>query len=193
MNRVMGWLERSRGLAILMFVMTACSTSPTTKTTESARGPAPFVVDLQPITISFRGEPIARLFADGRTESAGPNAPGKDLLPGPTIHADGTIALTKGGGKARIDDRGDIYVAGPSGANPREPSIQRWQLFGHISGDRFTFAGSARPWDVRVQGNLIEFGEEDSSQIEGHVTPSMRHTALVMAVAFYIEGALTAP
>ena len=108
-------------------------------------------------------------------------------MPGPTIHADGTIALTKGGITARIDNKGDIYVTGPSGANPRE------QLFGRISGDQFTFAGSARPWSVRVQGNMIEFGENNSSQIDGNVTPSIRHTALVMAAAFYIEGALATP
>ena len=60
-------------------------------------------------------------------------------------------------------------------------------------GDRFAFAGSAKPWDVRVQGNLIEFGEHDSSQIDGNVTPNIRHTALVMSVAFYIEGALATP
>jgi hypothetical protein len=181
-------LERARGLVILMFVMAACSRSPPPPTaTEAARVPAPFVVDVRPITISFRGEPIARLFADGRTESAGPNAPGTALLPGPTIHADGTIALTKGGITARIDDKGDIYVGSPSGAKPRE------QLFGRISGDQFTFAGSARPWDVRVRGNLIEFGENNSSRIDGDVTPSIQHTALVMAAAFYIEGALVSP
>jgi hypothetical protein len=187
MSRIMCRFERSRGLVLLMFVITACSKSPPPTATESAEVPAPFVVDLRPITISFRGEPIARLFADGRTESAGPNAPGTGLVPGPTIHADGTIALTKGSVTARIDDKGDIHVAGPRGANPRE------QLFGHISGDQFTFAGSAKPWDVRVQGNLIEFGEHDSSQIDGNVTPSIRHTALVMSVAFYIEGALATP
>lgn len=183
--------DRSRRGVILMFVMTfvmtACSKSPPPTATESARVPTASLVDLQPITISFRGEPIARMFADGRTESAGPNAPGKGLLPGPTIHADGTIALTKGGITARIDNKGDIYVTGPSGANPRE------QLFGRISGDQFTFAGSARPWSVRVQGNMIEFGENNSSQIDGNVTPSIRHTALVMAAAFYIEGALATP
>ena len=44
-----------------------------------------------------------------------------------------------------------------------------------------------------TRGNLIEFGEHNSSQIDGDVTPAMRHTALVMAAAFYLEGALTAP
>jgi hypothetical protein len=46
---------------------------------------------------------------------------------------------------------------------------------------------------VRVRGNVIEFGEQNTSQIEGDVTPSMRHTALVMAAAFYIDGGISAP
>lgn len=44
---------------------------------------------------------------------------------------------------------------------------------------------------MRVQGNVIEFGEQNSSQIEGTATPSLRHTVLVMAAAFYIDGAIT--
>jgi hypothetical protein len=179
-----------------MFVMTACSSaSPTAvqpMATTSVKVPAATVVDqgevaLSPLTISFRGMVIARLFADGRTESAGSNAPGGALVPGPTLHADGTIVMSKGGITARIDHHGEIYVVGPAGANPPE------QLFGRISGDQFTFAGSARPWDVRVHGNLIEFGDQNSSQIDGDVTPSMRHAALVMAAAFYVETALAAP
>ncbi|MBI4957727.1 MAG: hypothetical protein HY908_37315 [Myxococcales bacterium] len=144
------------------------------------------LVDLHPLTLSFRGQTIARLFADGRTESAGPNAPGTVLVPGPTLHADGTMIMTKGGVTARLDDKGDIHVVGPAGASPRE------QLFGRITGDELLIAGSDRPWSVRVRGNLIEFGPDDSSQIDGDVTPSMRHTALVMAAAFYIDGAITA-
>ena len=54
-------------------------------------------------------------------------------------------------------------------------------------------AGSDQPWSVRVVGNMIEFGKGNSSQIDGDVTPSMRHTALVMAAAFYIDGAIPAP
>jgi hypothetical protein len=106
------------------------------------------------------------------------------MVPGPTIHADGTIAMTKHGVTARIDDKGDIYVAGVPSAAAHE------QLFGHIEGDHFTFDGSTRPWNVRIQGNLIEFGERDTAQIDGDVTPGMRHAALVMTAASYIEGAL---
>jgi len=165
----------------LVFAAVAC-----TKPHEPAKAPAAPVLELRPLTISFRGQTIARLFADGRSESAGPNAPGGALLPGPTFHADGTIALTQPGASARLDPNGDLYVVQRSGSNARE------QLFGHISGNQFKFAGSERPWDVRVDGNLVWFGDENSSQIDGEVTPAMRHTVLVMSAAFYVEGVLAA-
>jgi len=157
--------------------------SPTPSTSAAGVAAAP-LVDIRPVVISFRGQPIARLFADGRTESAGPNPPGAALTPGPTLHADGTITMTRGGVTARLDDHGDIFVMNP-GASP--------QLFGRITGDQLAFSGSDRPWSVRVRGDMIEFGEDNSSQIEGDVTPTMRRTALVMAAAFYIDGAIAAP
>ncbi len=173
--------------AVLVMLMTACSKAPPPAASQpvptvSAPVPSAAVIDLRPLTISFQGQTIARLFADGRTESAGSNAPGTVLVAGPTLHADGTIVLTKTGVTARLDTTGNLYVAGPAGAKP--------QLFGRISADQFSFAGSDRPWSVRVRGNLIEFGENNSSQIDGDVSPAMRHTALVMAAAFYIEGTL---
>ena len=163
-------------------VSTAAATLPASSSIVSS------IIDVQPITISFRGQPIARLFADGRTESVGPLAPGDGvpMQPGPTLHADGTMVMTKGGVTARLDSHGDIYVVAPSGTTPRE------RLFGRIEGDRMIADGSSKPWNVRVVGNLIEFGEQNSSQIDGDVTPSMRHTALVMATAFSIDGALSA-
>ena len=91
--------------------------------------------------------------------------------------------MTKGSVTARLDANGDIYVINP-GASPR--------LFGHIAGDELAFAGSDRPWSVRVRGNMIEFGADNSSQIDGDVTPGVRRTALVMAAAFYIDGAIAA-
>ncbi len=179
-------------LVAATLLCTACREAPQGSTSataaiESAKVKAPHRVDVRPLTISFRGQPIARLFADGRTESAGPNAPGSALTAGPIIHEDGTIVLTKPGVTARIDDKGDVFVAGVPSARAPE------QLFGHLTGDQFTFAGSPKSWDVRVHDNLIEFGEHDSSQIDGDVTQSTRHTALVMATAFYIEGALSSP
>lgn len=177
------------GVLVMTVVTLGCAKSspptPSQATSASSVAAAPRV-DLRPLTISFRGRTIARLFADGRTESAGPNAPGTALVPGPTLHADGTMVMTKGGVTARLDDEGNVYVVAPGGAGPRE------QLFGRIAGDRLTVAGSDQPWSARVRGNMIEFGEDDSSQIDGDVTPSMRHTALVMAAAFTIDGAIAA-
>ena len=184
----MGRLEH--GIIVLTVVITGCAKSSPPCPSHGSSSPIGVVaplVDVQPLAFSFRGQPIARLFTDGRTESAGPNAPGTILVPGPTLHADGTMEMTKGGITARLDDKGDIYVVGPAGATPRE------QLFGRIAGDQLTVAGSERPWAVRVRGNMIEFGEDNSSQIDGNVTPSMRHTALVMAAAFYIDGAIAGP
>lgn len=187
----MGSQRLPYAIVTAMFLAACSSSAPRTQSqpepTASVTVPPAALIDLRPLTISFRGLPIARLFADGRSESAGANAPGTDLVAGPTFHADGTIVMTKGGVTARIDDKGDIYVVGSADANPRE------QLFGRIADDQLKLAGSSRPWDVRVQGNLIEFGEQNTSQIDGTVTPSMRHTVLVMAAAFYIDGAIAAP
>ncbi len=94
--------------------------------------------------------------------------------------------MTKGGVTARLDDEGHLYVTSPSGPEPRE------RLFGRIADDRLTVAGSRDPWRVRVEGNLIEFSKDDSSQIDGEVTPAIRHTALVMAAAFTIDNAILA-
>lgn len=93
--------------------------------------------------------------------------------------------MTKGGVGARLDDKGDIYVVQPPGVTPPEP------LFGHIAGDELKYAHSDKPWSVRVRDNVIEFGPDNSSVIDGEVTPSMRHTALVMAAAFSIDGAIS--
>jgi hypothetical protein len=172
-------MDRLGRVVVVMAALTAgCSKS---------SSPAAAQVDLQPLTVSFRGQPIARLFADGRTESAGPNAPGSALVPGPTLHADGTMVMTRAGVTARLDDKGDIYVLWPSGGSSRK------QLFGRITGDQLSMAGSEQPWSVRVRGNLIEFGPENTSQLEGEVTPGMRHAALVMTAAFYIDGAIPPP
>lgn len=94
------------------------------------------------------------------------------------------MVMTKGGVAARLDDKGDIYVVQPPGVTPHEP------LFGRITGDELKYAHSAEPWSVRVHDNLIEFGPDNSSVIDGEVTPSMRRTALVMAAAFSIDGAI---
>jgi hypothetical protein len=170
----------------MAFVVAACSDAPPSTGSQpmaTASATAPAIIDLRPLTISFRGHTIAKLLPGGRTESAGQNAPGTQLVPGPTLHADGTIVLTKAGVTARIDKTGNFYVSEPAGPGARE------ELFGRITDDQFMFSGSDR-WSVRVRGNVIEFGKHNSSQIDGDVTPAMRHTALVMAAAFYLETSL---
>jgi hypothetical protein len=193
------WLDV--GIVVVSVIATGCAESSPATTSQAgsasatprasmatpSSAAAPALVDLYPLTISFRGKPIARLFADGRTESAGQNAPGTVLVPGPTLHADGTMVMTKGGVMARLSDNGEIYVVQPPGVTPHEP------LFGRITGDELKLTSSDQPWSVRVRGNMIEFGKENSSQIDGDVTPSTRHTALVMAAAFYIDGAIAPP
>src|SRR5215831_15869057 len=88
---------RTAGLVLILGLSSACSQAspPTSKPT----------IALGEMTVRFDGNPIAKLHADGRTESVGNSKPGKDATfsPGPTLHADGTIDLTKGGYRARVD------------------------------------------------------------------------------------------
>jgi hypothetical protein len=144
----------------------------------SATAPAAPLIDVRPITITFGGRPIARLLADGRTESVGENPPGGAMAPGPTLHADGTIQLTKGGLTARISRGGEIYVVNPG---PKE------ELFARIAGEHLTI-GDAKN-GVHIDGDMMVFdnGRDDVGKIEGVVDAGMRRTALVMLAAFFIE------
>lgn len=148
--------------------------------------PAP-IITLRPLTLSQEGRPIARLFADGRTDGTGPDSTGKPAhwVPGPTLRADGTILLTKGGFTARVERTGDIYVVGSAGGSPRE------QLFGRISGNELKLASGK--WAVRIEGNTIQFnGPGFPNKIEGPVDARTQHTALVMTAAFFLDMSITA-
>lgn len=186
-------------VAALAMIATACASAPPPPAPTSRLVPPPSappsaraaprpIIELTPLTISFQGLPIARLLPDGRTESVGPNPPGADakFVPGPTLRGDGTIVLTKGGFTARVERNGDIHVVSPPGRSPRE------QLFGRISGDQLTLAGSANPWTVRIEDATIVFHSGiPPNQIEGAIGAGSRHTALVMTAAFFIDLALT--
>jgi len=126
------------------------------------------------------GSPIAKLHADGRTESLGDSKPGKNatFTPGPTLHADGTIDLTRTGFKARVDADGKVFVLAPK-APP--------QLAGRIVGDQLLSASGQT--GIRVDGKkLVEFADGKDTAVIGVIDPpSMKRTALVMTEAFFID------
>lgn len=148
--------------------------------------PAAPSIELRPLTITFQGRPIARLHADGRTESVGPNASGDGpSLPGPTLRSDGTIVLTKGGYTARIASNGDIYVVSPAGKLPRE------HLFGNVSGNHLRIG---KDGGVRVDEATLAYDHPTQNvigRIEGPVDENSRRTALIMTAAFFIDMAIT--
>jgi hypothetical protein len=149
--------------------------------------PAPSaIIDLKELTVRFDDMPIARLHADGRTESVGNTKPGKDakFSPGPTLHADGTIDL-KSGFKARVESNGDIFVVSPPEAHEPE------HLYGRISGDHISNA-EAHDSGVRVDGSrLVTFDGSGPTNVLGVIDPpSMGRTALLMTAAFFIDMAI---
>ncbi|MDQ3366496.1 MAG: hypothetical protein M3680_13805 [Myxococcota bacterium] len=178
-------------LLCVLFVL-ACSSASTPAPTPqevqpTTRAPSA-VVDLKALTVSFDNMPIARLHADGRTESVGDAKPGKDATfsPGPTLHPDGTIELTKPGFTARVDRDGAIYVVSPPGSGRSE------QLYGRISGDQLLTAG-ARDTGVRLEGSkLVMFYEGRQTNVIGVIDPPhLGRTALLMTAAFFIDLAIT--
>jgi hypothetical protein len=175
-------------VCLAALVLAACTGgSSSSSATAPAPTPAPTpsavpLIDVRPITITFGGRPIARLLADGRTESVGENPPGGPMSPGPTLHADGTIQLTKAGLTARISSGGEIYVSNPG---PKE------ELFGRIAGEHLTVGDEKN--GVHVAGDMMVFdnGRDDVGKIEGVVDAGMRRTALVMLSAFFIDKSIT--
>jgi len=162
---------RTASLALILGLSSACSKA------------SPPTIALGDMTVSFDGNPIAKLHADGRTESVGNSKPGKDATfsPGPTLHADGTIDLTKGGYKARVDADGKIFVVGP-----KSPE----HLIGRIVGDQVVdVSGQA---GVRIDGTkLVEFADGKDTAVIGFIDPpSMKRTALIMTDAFFIDQSL---
>lgn len=167
-------------------LLAACTGgSPSSSATAPASAPAATptpapLIDIRPITITFGGRPIARLFADGRTEAVGSNPPGGAMSSGPTLHANGTIQLTKRGLTARISRQGEIYVSNP---DPKE------ELFGRIADDHLAFGKNG----IHLEGDMMVFDDrrDDVGLIEGPVDAGMRRTALVMFAAFLIDMSIT--
>lgn len=150
--------------------------------------PAP-IIAVQALTVRFEGTPIARVHADGRTESVGNSAPGPDatFTPGPTLHADGTIELTKGGFKVRVDTDGDVFLVSPPAAG--QPDRLAWRL----AGDRVVSANDPDT-GVRLEGaTLVMFADDKPTGRIGDVDPpSAGRTALILSAAFYLDASITA-
>lgn len=172
----------------------ACSSSsptssPSAKPDPATTAPAPrAVIEVKELTIRFQGMPIARLHADGRTESVGDTRPQDGTFsPGPRLHGDGTIELTEAGFKARVEDDGDIFIVGPADAGQPD------QLFGRISGDKL-LTGRGDGTGVRLESSqLVMFHESKVTNVIGAIEPpTMGRTALIMTAAFFIELAITA-
>lgn len=187
------------GVALPVLVTAACARKPADHTPPTESGPQASaergnhqpkasIIGLMNLTISQEGRPIARLRADGRTEGTEPDRTGKParFVPGPTLHADGTITLTKAGFGARVQRDGNIYVVSAPSRGSRE------HLFGRISGNVLKLANSDNSWAVRVEGDTIRFnGPGFPNKIEGTVGDRERHTALVMTAAFLIDMSIT--
>ncbi|HEY4055793.1 MAG TPA: hypothetical protein VGM39_04265 [Kofleriaceae bacterium] len=141
------------------------------------------LVDIKELSVNFDGNPIARMKADGTTESVGDNKPGKDakFTPGPTFHANGTIDL-KGGYKLRLDADGEIYLISP-------PSAQKLnQRFARIDGNKIRFELDG---GLELDGTTIKVISGDHWQALGDVSPKeMGRTAMLMATALYVEMAV---
>lgn len=142
------------------------------------------IIALGELTVRLNdGNPIAKLHADGRTESLGDSKPGKNatFTPGPTLHADGTIDLTKGGIKARVDADGKVFVLAPDA-----PA----QLTARIVGDQLLSASGQT--GIRVDGKkLVEFADGKDTAVIGLIDPTLpprlKRTALIMTEAFFID------
>jgi hypothetical protein len=181
-------VRRAGSLVTLACVLVSACKSNAPSSSNSAPGPVALaapaeakVIDVRPFTLAWRGQPIARLHDDGRTEAVGANPPGGAMSPGPTLVADGTIRLTKAGHTARLARDGKLYVAASGAAE---------QLYATIAEDHVVFVDGKN--GVHVTGDLISFddGKDDVGQIVGPVDAASRHTALVMFAAFMIEISL---
>ena len=175
-------MRRAAGLGLIA-VLVGLTLGLSPAGSQAAPPTAKPIIALGEVTVRFDGNPIAKLHADGRTESVGDSKPGKDakFAPGPTLHADGTIDLTKGGYKARVDGGGKIIVVAPDKSE---------QPFGRIAGDQLLMATERT--GVRVDGKkLIEFADgKDTATIGVIDPPRMKRSALVMTAAFFIDMAI---
>lgn len=145
-------------------------------------------IEIAELTVLFDGHPIAKLHADGRTESVGDSKPGPDAVfsPGPTLHADGRIELTKAGYTARVEGDGEIFIVPPVSAGQVE------QRFGLVTGEVLQ-TDDAGTSGVRVEGTklVMFFDGKPTNELGVFDPPHLRRTALILTAAFFMDLAIS--
>ncbi|MDC3989546.1 hypothetical protein [Polyangium jinanense] len=164
---------------------TACThSSPPAETPALETSPSSTpVIQLQKLVIREDGATLARLLPDGRTQYwLGGEGNEEIWIPGPTLRADGTL-IFKDGVTGRVEPDGRIFVVNRPGRMPAE------RLFGRISGDTCVLGNAEHV--IRVEGHTLLLPNRPTpNEIEGLTDARSRHTALVMAAAFYINLAI---
>ena len=135
------------------------------------------VLALGPLSLTWNGFTIARLYPDGRTEEAVAGS-GK-FVRGPTLCANGNIELPKTGFTAKVETDGTIRVQGPGLGNGA--------VFGSVKNDELRRTGSDE-WIARVDRDTVRWnGQTDPNQIVGLTKPEYARTVLVWLASSYIE------
>lgn len=148
-------------------------------TAASLAQPAPRLA-LGELTVTFDGKPIARLHADGTSESVGNRPPGSPMTPGPTLHADGTVTFT--GSYVTLCLEADGMLRLRSRDSDEEIAA--------ITSDALNF--TTTPDDpIRFDGDILLLpGGADRNRVTGATNANLRVTTLVLTAAFYLAPSL---
>ena len=183
----------------LVLALTACGgkTKDSSSTGTSTTAPTAAAVELGEMTLFDGDEAAMKIHADGSTEMgfrSGGTAelkPGEtwssdslpmQLKPGPTIQADGTIAI-KNEPKVRINADGTITDLRDNSAFPIAVTADKMTV--RHDGKQFGF-------DLAADGKLATFGGENPPKkplrIEGADTPGKRRTMLAFIALNFLPG-----
>lgn len=183
----------------LVLALTACGgkSKPDTSTGTSTTAPAAAAVELGEMTLFDGDEAALKIHADGTTEmgyrsgSTSELKPGEtwssDSLPmqlkaGPTIQADGTIAV-KNEPKVRINADGTITDLRDNSVLPLAITADKMTL---------THEGKQVGFDLAADGKLTTFGSDNPPKkplrIEGADTPGKRRTILSFIALNFLPG-----
>lgn len=148
----------------------------------AAAPPAPRLA-LGELTVTFDGTPIARLHADGTSESVDKRPPGSPMTPGPTLHADGTVTFTGSDVTLHLEADGTLRL------HSRESD----EVLATITATALVFT-TTPDQPIRFDGDILWLpGGADRNRVAGAATAALRVTALVLTAAFYVAPSLAAP